>query len=92
MNKIQILKISLVSLFFIGALILLGYLGVFSNVLNLSQSASVRDAVKGKAVYNIHPSKIQPGVFTFDYVFDKNVKPPKGEALFDLPIIPFDEK
>jgi hypothetical protein len=53
--------------------------------------ASVLSAFsQNKNPYNIAPSKTIPGTFTFNYQYAK-VKPKKGQANFDLPIVPFDD-
>ena len=51
---------------------------------------TIREESKKNNIYNLAPSKDFPGVFNFNYVFDK--LPVSKEAHFDIPIAPFDEK
>ncbi len=80
-------------LIFSAVLLLLVIIG-FKTLPNInSQKASVVSSTKIENIYNISPSKEIPGMYNFDYAFDKvttNLK--KGEALFDAPIAQFDDE
>lgn len=66
---------------------------VFSNLENFNQEASVISSIKPNNIYNISPSKEIPGMYNFDYAFDKvTTKLKKGEKLFDAPIAQFDDE
>ena len=66
---------------------------VFSDLGKLNQEASVISSTKPNNIYNISPSKEIPGMYNFDYAFDKvTTKLKKGEKLFDLPIAQFDDE
>lgn len=72
-------------------LVVLGFKNLPSD-LN-SQKASAISSTKIENIYNISPSKELPGMYNFEYAFDKaTVNLKKNEALFDLPVIPFDDE
>lgn len=58
---------------------------------NKSQEAQAIESIKVENIYNISPSKESPGTFKFNYVYEKT-KSKSKEALFDLPITPFDDE
>ncbi|MBP6855355.1 MAG: hypothetical protein KBC29_03950, partial [Candidatus Pacebacteria bacterium] len=87
--KIKLLTGALLS----SSLLLLIVLGVNKLPSITNQQASVIQSTNIENIYNISPSKEIPGMYNFNYVYDKvttNLK--KGEKLFDAPIVPFDDE
>ncbi|MBP9821623.1 MAG: hypothetical protein KBC98_01930 [Candidatus Pacebacteria bacterium] len=89
--KKQLILSAIGLILFSGSVYALGYVGAFDGIAESRLGASVLGAFTPNTKYNIRPSKIVPGAFTFDYVFEK-IAPLKGEVNFDLPIAQFDEK
>jgi hypothetical protein len=79
------------ALFSFALFVALGFLDVSNLSHGRGLTAQVISALsREKNPYSITSSKVVPGVFTFNYQYAK-VKPKKGKANFDLPIVPFDE-
>jgi len=76
----------------VALLFALGLLDVSNLASGRGVTAQVISAFsREKNPYSIALSKTVPGVFTFNYQYAKT-KSKKGQANFDLPIMPFDEK
>ncbi|MEZ4211177.1 MAG: SdrD B-like domain-containing protein [Candidatus Paceibacterota bacterium] len=56
------------------------------------QQAAAINSVSVENIYNISPSKDVPGMFDFNYAFEKTPSFKKGEKAFDLPIAIFDDE
>ncbi len=70
--------------------LLVAYKGIGLSISGTTLEATVLKAFQVNP-YAIHSSKDIPGTFSFQYQFTK-IKPKKGQANFDVPIAPFDEK